>query len=181
MKDNSDSYSETVTRPFEKELVGRLMHSTGQITHADLMKQSLEICQNDQELALLTLANFSKNMAAIERRQVWPETISPELKDSYSEQNIDSIFARIEGFADDGKQKYNKEGAIYHFYGAMYAASRIGEAAFSMAGLENVMFGHDRIEGAAAYQGAMVGDATSLMSSPLVKPFYQESTVALPK
>jgi len=162
MRQDSQLYSETVTQPFEKQLVSRLMHGTDKITNADLMQQSLQVCGNDRELAILTLANFSKNMAAIERRQIFPELISPTLKGVYTEPIIDSIFQRMEGLADTPSQRYNKEGAIYHFYGAMYAASQVGDAALPMAALENIMFGHDRIEDAAAYLGTAVGEASSL-------------------
>ncbi len=70
MLESSKSYWETVTRPCEKRLVESLSASSGSITHDTMMKKALSICSNDLPLAIITLANFTKNMAAIERRQI---------------------------------------------------------------------------------------------------------------
>ncbi|MDQ5968227.1 MAG: hypothetical protein QG625_4384 [Cyanobacteriota bacterium erpe_2018_sw_39hr_WHONDRS-SW48-000098_B_bin.30] len=119
-------YWDTVTRPTEIKLVDALSQSTGEIKHKDLVKEALRASDNDRELAMLTLANFTKSMAGIERRQIAPESIAPELKETYTQPKIDSIFNRLEGLADNPNEKYNKESAVYHFYGAMWAASKIG-------------------------------------------------------
>jgi len=119
-------YWDTVTRPQEIKLVDALSKSTGEIKHSDLVKEALKASDNDRELAMLTLANFTKSMAGIERRQIAPESIAPELKETYTQPKIDSIFNRLEGLADNPREKYNKESAVYHFYGAMWAASKIG-------------------------------------------------------
>jgi hypothetical protein len=129
MRADRTMYWETVSRPYEKQLVDSLTNSNGVITNAQMMQTALNESGNDRALAILTVANFTKNMAAIERRQVSPELIAPDLRHTYTKTKIDSLFNRIEGFADDPRERYNKEGSIYHFYGAMFAASQLGEVA----------------------------------------------------
>jgi hypothetical protein len=155
MLTKSDSYWETASRPYEKQLIEALRKTSGEITHADLMKLALKVSNNDGPLALLTLANFTKNMAAIERRQVEPGQITPELRDSYNKADIDLIFNRIAGFADSPDEKYNKEGAIYHFYGSALAGYAVGGPLTRWA-VESYA-DSDRIENYAGIAGANVG------------------------
>jgi hypothetical protein len=129
MRADRQLFWEKATRPFEIKLVESLARSTGPLHHSEMMQTALRVCENDRQMAILTMANFTKNMAAIERRQVSPEAIAPELKATYEKTRIDALFNRIEGFADDPTEKYNKESAIYHFYGAMFAATKLGPGA----------------------------------------------------
>ena len=50
-----------------------------------------------------------------------------------------------------------KEGAIYHFYGALYTGEMCAGGALAGTLLENVVFGHDHIETGAGHVGALVG------------------------
>ncbi len=152
------SYWAKESRPYEKLLISQLAASRGEITHTTLVSAALKVCRNDTLLALLTLANFTKNMAAIERRQIKPSQIEPSLKTAYDQQTIDSIFHRIEGIADNSSEKYNKEGAIYHFYAACFLASKWGPIASVGVATDNFMLagGHakdDRIKDAAGRLG----------------------------
>lgn len=166
-RDKNNYYWETASRPFEKGLIDELRTSTGTITQADLMKTALEVCGKDTQLAILTLANFTKNMAAIERRQVKEAEIDPSLRELYSEANIDAIFHRIEGFADDPNVKYNKEGAMYHFWGALLAGSQIGPVTKGLVMYDNFVLSTeaeswkatDPIKDAAGLAGAGPGDS----------------------
>jgi hypothetical protein len=152
------------------------------------MKTAMSICGNDLPLAMLTLANFTKNMAAEERRQVSsqckkncteiasarvdngsqttyvPKKIDASLKSTYVPEKIDRIFQRIEGFSDSANEKYNKEGALYHFYGAMFAASRWGPVVVEIVDTDNASLRHqkrtDRIKDAAGLAGAKLGLTT---------------------
>jgi hypothetical protein len=126
MRQDRIMYWETVTRPFESRLIQSLSITHGVITNAEMMQAALAVTDNDRILAILIMANFTKNMAAIERRQIAPESIDASVRNAYAKPVIDRIFNRIEGLSDDPSEKYNKEGAIYHFYGAMFAASQIG-------------------------------------------------------
>src|SRR5471032_643172 len=67
MLTESTSYYETVTRPYESKVIKALSANDKPITHVEMVKTALQICSNDQMLAALVLANFTKNMAAIER------------------------------------------------------------------------------------------------------------------
>ncbi len=137
MAKSNTTYWETVTRPYEKQLVDELSGHSGPISQADLAQAALKVAGNDNQLAIATLANFTKNMASIERRQIAPDQIDPSVQSAYTKEKIDPIFERMEGFADDPNEKYNKEGTIYHFYGAMLAASQWGGISEYMVNLYN--------------------------------------------
>jgi hypothetical protein len=160
---NNDRYWETTSRPYEKKLIEKLTSRGGEISHSELMSTSLEVCGQDTQLAILTLANFTKNMAAIERRQIDRSEIDPQLQDAYAQGKIDALFHRIQGFADDPSEKYNKEGAIYHFYGAMLAGSQWGNVSSPLVWLDNFLQDgsseSDRIKDAAGMMGAWCGRA----------------------
>jgi hypothetical protein len=165
LKEHNNQYWEAVSRPYEIQLIKDLAASNGTITHAALMKTALQVCNNDSQLAFLTLANFTKNIAGIERRQINPDQIDPSLRASYSTGTIDSIFHRIEGFGDNPSEIYNKEGAIYHFYGALFAGSQWGSVTNMIANVENIQQGinptarTDRMKAAAGTLGAQIGSS----------------------
>lgn len=156
-------YWETASRPHEKALINELSGTREfTIPHASMMKTALKVTGNDTEMAILTVANFTKNMAGIERRQIDPAQIDPTLRGVYEQKNIDSLFARLEGFTDDPNEQYNREGSIYHFYGAMLAGSQLGWVADGGVLLDNVLLesgGIDRIKAAAGRVGASTGRA----------------------
>jgi hypothetical protein len=154
-------YWELVTRPYEQQLVKALSSSSGEIKQNEMMQTALKITDNDLPLAILILANFTKNMASIERRQIWPENIDPSLRATYTKQIIDPIFHRIEGLADSPTDLYNKEGALYHFYGAMFAGYLWGRSANVMVWEDNSSLkdtaDDDSVKDAAGIAGAHLG------------------------
>lgn len=156
-------YWEKVSRPHEKALINELSSNKDfKIPHSSLMKTALKVTGNDSEMAILTVANFTKNMAGMERRQIDPSQIDPSLRGVYSQKNIDTLFARLEGFTDDPAEQYNREGSLYHFYGAMLAGSQLGLVADAGVLFDNVLLesgGIDRIKAAAGRVGAQAGRA----------------------
>ncbi len=97
-------------------------------------------------------------MASIERRQVQDSQIDPSLQDVYKQKTIDSIFHRLEGFTDNPSEKYNKEGAIYHFYAGALLSSQWGPISNLIVGWGN----HgkqqtDRIKNGAGFVGVDAG------------------------
>jgi hypothetical protein len=158
---NNNGYWETVSRPYERLLIKDLAASNGTITNAELMKTALKVCNNDTQLAVVTVANFTKNMAGIERRQFDPAQIDPSMRASYQKSTIDSIFHRMESLTDNPRQTYNKEGAMYHFYGALLAGTQWGHIADAFVGYDNSALGEaastDRVKNRAGSLGASAG------------------------
>jgi hypothetical protein len=160
-KEGSTSVWETASRPYEAKLINELTSTSGPISLQALTEAAVKVSGNDGQMALLTLANFTKNMAAIERRQVSPPEIDPSVRQSYDKHVIDGLFHRIQGLADTPTEKYNKEGAIYHFFGALLASSQLGQGvtqhAVSVNNFYNKLPGvSDRIEEAAGTLGARI-------------------------
>lgn len=166
---------DTITRPYERQLIAKLASTRGQITHGEMMRDALDVCGGDRTLAILTMHNFTKGMAGIERRQIKPDEIAPEMRDAYQQSTIDSIFNRIEGMTDDPSERYNKEGAIYHYYGAMFASAEagpvgsLGVLAYNNLSLRPFGYGgeSDRIKEAASKLGAQYWFALTPAEYPL--------------
>jgi hypothetical protein len=93
--------------------------------------------------------------------EISAEKVDISLQSTYRPEKIDKIFQRIEGFSDSPSEKYNKEGALYHFYGAMFAASQWGTIAVDLVAGDNQALRHrqrtDRIKEAAGLAGAKLG------------------------
>jgi hypothetical protein len=137
MLSRQTGYWDSVSRPYEKRLLQDLSKAEDTLTYGQLAKHALSVCGGDTMLAVITLANFSKNLAAVERRQVNLQAIDKEMRDVYSIQNVDRLFHRLEGFADSPRQSYNKEGAIYHYFGALMAGAMWGHLASHLVGADN--------------------------------------------
>lgn len=134
----STGFWNVASRGAEKTLVKNLLESRGEISLADLSRSALSACNGDSQLALLTLANFTKNMASIERRQVKPEQIAEDLRSTYSQSSIDLLFHRIQGMGvSKDRDYYNKEGALYHYFGAMLAGSQWGRVTEELVATDN--------------------------------------------
>jgi hypothetical protein len=53
----------------------------------------------------------------------------------------------MEGFSDQPSELYNKEGAIYHFYGAIFAAAWLGRTIPDIGNAEGRYFpSHEELE-----------------------------------
>jgi len=164
MMEHNTGYWSTKSRPYETKLIDALSKSKGEITFGQLTQDALGICNGDKQLTILTLANFSKNMAAIERRQIKPSDIASGLKSDYTEVKIDAIFHRLEPLTDSRENQYNKEGAVYHLFGAMLAGSQWGQVAEAFVDGDNSSLSTagpdsrtDKIKDAAGLNGAKVG------------------------
>lgn len=179
MRKEATSDWETTTRPYERDLVQRLLANSRPISLGELTKEALDVCGNDRQKAILTLANFSKNMAAVERRQFYSsDQVAPELRSTYSNENVDNIFHRIQKLTDDPHNDYyNKEGAIYHFFGALLAGSKLGEVATSQVKNDNNQLSWldigrpstDAVKDQAGLEGAKIGiDFNHLDGRPTV-------------
>ena len=159
-----DAYSAKVTRPYEQRLMKDLQADQGPISHKTLVERAMYICNNDKYLATLTLANFTKNLASVERGQA-PVTDNPRPDmgypfDTFSKKQSDNIFNRLERFDQNSPDKMSKTdvaGTLYHFYGGILASSAgLGGGVH----LENGVFGWNRDprKREAGSLGADVGD-----------------------
>ncbi|MBC7998066.1 MAG: hypothetical protein IAF58_09000, partial [Leptolyngbya sp.] len=155
---NDDSYAANATRSYERLLMARLSTQGGSISHEKLLKEAIKACDGDEAMAVLTLANFTKNLASVERNQAgvidrplntWPEN-------TYQTSKAKQVFSRIEGFADNPNQRYDREGSLYHFYGAMAAEYLAGLGGVGVT-LERTVFAkNDGIENAAGVLGVKI-------------------------
>ncbi len=159
-----DAYSAKVTRPYEQRLMKDLQADQGPISHKTLVERAMYICNNDKYLTTLTLANFTKNIASVERGQA-PVTDRPRPDmgypfDTFSKQQSDNVFNRLERFDQNSPDKMSKTdvaGTLYHFYGGILASSAgLGGGVH----LENGVFGWNRDprKREAGSLGASVGD-----------------------
>ncbi|MDP3509079.1 MAG: hypothetical protein Q8T09_13980 [Candidatus Melainabacteria bacterium] len=158
-----DAYSAKVTRPYEQKLMKDLQADQGAISQKTLVERAMFVCNNDKYLATLTLANFTKNIASVERGQA-PVTDSPRPDmgypfDTFSKKQSDNVFNRLEKFDEGAKNKLSKvdsAGTLYHFYGGILASS--AGLGFEVHG-ENAIFGwsRDPIKREAGSLGDQVG------------------------
>lgn len=144
------AYSAKVTIPYEQKLMKDLLADQGPISQKELVERAMTICNNDKYLATLTLANFTKNIASVERGQA-PVTDVPRPDmgypfDTFSRKQSDNVFDRLEKFDEvaSAKNKLSKidaAGTLYHFYGGILASS--AGLGFEVHG-ENAIFGWKR-------------------------------------
>ncbi|CAN5725092.1 hypothetical protein BH10CYA1_BH10CYA1_48590 [soil metagenome] len=173
--------SAKVTRPYEQRLMRDLNSTKDPISQASLVARAMQICGDDKLLTALTLANFTKNIASVERSQA-PLTDIPRTNmgypfDTYSRQQSNDVFKRLERFDAGAPKQLSKEdatGALYHFYGAVLAtAAGLGAEVHG----ENAIFGwqRDPIKREAGPLGATVGDrvfGTAQQFNDVVKPLF---------
>jgi hypothetical protein len=123
------AYAAKVTRPYEQRLMIFLGSSRAPISQRLLTRSAMHICGNDKHLAALTLANFTKNIAAAQRGQLAVPSAPIDSKgypyNTYAKPQTDAVFNRLERF-DQGSNRLsdaNANGSLYHFYGGIAATA----------------------------------------------------------
>ncbi len=130
----NDPRSNLEHRNYEKVLMETLQAHQGPISQEYLTKAALMVSTDrngscDKELALLLLNNFTKNLSAVVRRESkWGYEVSEERgksfpSDTYSNEQVDAVWSRLQGLGDSNNSDFQRAGQLYHLYGGMFAES----------------------------------------------------------
>lgn len=172
-------------RNYEKLLMETLEAHHGPISQEYLTKAALLVSTDgsghcDKELAVLLLNNFSKNVAAVVRRDSqWGYHVSEHKGNSfpsntYSDDQVDGVWNRLQGLGNQSASAYDRAGRFYHLYGAMFAQS-ISDLLGSGVYVERVMRAsdgspHDPEENGAGVIGRHIGKQLITGPTPTPQP-----------
>ncbi len=135
---DQDYYSATVTRRYEEQAMKVLVQRSAENKNLS-QKELVSIVSSltpDQETAVLTLANLTKNLAAL-TRGANDRTASDGVKFLKHRDYTASDAVKVAKMLQPVNSGSDKMGCMYHFYGALAATYFLGQAGKKMVELES--------------------------------------------